>query len=195
MDANNVQTSSSKIIKFLIQDMLDYSQINQGKFRQNIKEFDLEKSVREIMNMQIIKAEDKGIFLSCDLTEVSNKLIIHDESRIQQVLLNLQANAIKFTTEGSVTIKGQTYIEDNETWLQLSVIDTGIGIKAEDQGKLFKMFGYLQDDNQMNVHGIGLGLNISKKILEQFGGRIEVTSKEDVGTTFTFTIKLYEDAK
>ena len=73
------------------------------------------------------------------------------------------------------------------------MIDTGVGIKDEDKDKLFTLFGYIKDSNQMNKHGIGLGLNISKKIVTQFGGKIEVISKENEGSTFKFTLKLYEN--
>ena len=86
------------------------------------------------------------------------------------MLLNLQSNALKFTDKGKVTIKA----ESDERKLKISVIDTGIGIKEEDQTQLFKMFGYIEDSNQMNIHGIGLGLNLSKTIVEQFGGKLEV---------------------
>lgn len=86
--------------------------------------------------------------------------------RIQQVLLNFQSNAIKFTDIGSVTIKVKTLTKENKPYLEISVIDTGIGIKEEDKNKLFKLFGYVSDSQGMNIHGIGLGLTISKKIVE-----------------------------
>ena len=97
---------------------------------------------------------------------MKNQIIIHDEQRIQQVLLNLQSNALKFTTKGSVTIKAEVLEKEEGLILQLSVTDTGIGIKDEDKDKLFSMFGYIKDSQQMNIHGIGLGLNLSKKIIE-----------------------------
>ena len=78
---------------------------------------------------------------------MKSTIITHDEQRIQQVLLNLQSNALKFTDKGSVTIKGEILEEDDERYLQLSVIDTGSGIKKKDQGKLFTMFGYIKDSN------------------------------------------------
>ena len=71
----------------------------------------------------------------------------HDEQRIQQVLLTLQSNAIKFTLRGRITIKGEIKVNEGDSFLELSVIDTGVGIKNEDKEKLFKMFGYIQDSN------------------------------------------------
>ena len=79
--------------------------------------------------------------------------------------MNLQSNALKFTERGKVTIKARTFTSDEALYLEISVTDTGIGIKEDDQHKLFTMFGYIQDSNQMNKHGIGLGLNISKRIV------------------------------
>ena len=75
--------------------------------------------------------------------------------------------------------------------LDISIIDTGIGIKEEDMDKLFKLFGYVQDSKQMNIHGIGLGLTISKKIIDQFGGEVSMESREGVGSIFKFKLKLF----
>jgi len=88
------------------------------------------------------------------------------------VLLNLQSNALKFTESGSVEIRVSIYCD----FLQIEVIDTGIGIKAEDQEKLFKLFGFVMDSKNMNTSGIGLGLLISKQIVEQYEGSIQVNS-------------------
>lgn len=173
-EGNDVQKASTKIIQFLIQDLLDYSQINQNKFRQNIQQFDLKNSINEIICIQKMKAESKGIQLVADFSNLNNAVVIHDEQRIQQVLLNLQSNALKFTEKGSVTIKAEVRQENEEMFLNITVTDTGIGIKDEDKDQLFSMFGYIKDSYQMNIHGIGLGLNLSKKIIDQFGGKIVV---------------------
>lgn len=98
-------------------------------------------------------------------------MIFHDENRIKQVLLNLQSNAIKFTQKGKVVIKAKilknaelgysSIADDEELFLRISVVDTGKGIKKKDMGKLFKLFGYIDDAQGLNLHGIGLGLVIS----------------------------------
>ena len=92
-----------------------------------------------------MKAEDKGVQLVAEFVDMPNTVIVHDEMRIQQVLLNFQSNALKFTDKGRVTIK--TSIVEKEAsgdrYLEISVIDTGIGIKEEDKPKLFKLFGYV----------------------------------------------------
>ena len=122
------------------------------------------------MSIQRIKAEDKGVRLVADYNLINDPIIVHDEMRIQQVILNLQSNAIKFTDKGKIIIRVERKYEKKDNFLVISVIDSGIGIKEKDQSKLFKLFGYIQDSKQMNIHGIGLGLTISQKIVEQFGG-------------------------
>ena len=106
------------------------------------------------------------------------------------MLLNFYGNAIKFTDVGHVTIKAETFIKNDDQYLCVSVIDTGIGIAEDDKDKLFKLFGYVQDSQGMNVHGIGLGLTISKKIVEQFDGEVNFESIEGEGSTFSFTLKI-----
>ena len=113
-----------------------------------------------------------------------------------QVLLGLQSNALKFTQKGKV----ETFIEiisnkEDERFLKICVADTGIGIPAENQDKLFKLFGFIQDHRDMNVNGIGLGLMISKLIVEKFKGSISFTSREGIGSCFTFTFKLQDIVK
>ena len=109
-----------------------------------------------------------------------------------QVLLGLQANALKFTKEGSVKIRVEIISKpgDSNRYLQISVADSGIGIDKKDHDKLFKLFGFVSDSQQMNTKGIGLGLVIAKLIVEQFNGQISFESEKDVGSTFTFTFML-----
>ena len=108
-----------------------------------------------------------------------------------QVLLGLQANALKFTQKGRVQTDIEILTEaDGEKYLKISVIDTGIGIPKVNHEKLFKLFGFVQDEQHLNVNGIGLGLMISKQIVEKFDGKIEFHSEEGAGSTFSFTFKL-----
>ena len=121
--------------------------------------------MNEVIDIQRMKAKSKGIDLKADFGTTADQLVYHDKQRVQQVLLNLQSNALKFTDKGSVTIKVNIRTQFEKNFLELSVIDTGIGIKEEDRDKLFTLFGYIKDSYQMNKHGIGLGLNISNKIV------------------------------
>ena len=107
-----------------------------------------------------------------------------------QVLLILQSNALKFTQEGSVKIFVTIFENEQGKFLKISVKDTGVGIKEEDQKRIFKLFGLFEDQKQNNTKGIGLGLVIAKKITKEFNGEIKLKSKEDVGSVFTFTFML-----
>ena len=110
-----------------------------------------------------------------------------DQQRVMQVLLGLQSNALKFTQGGEVHIK----IRIEGEFLQIAIQDTGVGISKENQEKLFKFFGFLQETESQNKNGVGLGLAISKQVVEQFEGDICIDSVLGVGSTFTFKFKIY----
>ena len=149
------------------------------------------------MLIQKHKAAALQIKFKCEFNGFNGQngyLICTDMQRLQQVLLNFQSNALKFTPpRGSVTIictLVQDYIEYSE--IRVSVKDNGCGIKPEDQLKLFKQFGFLDATREINTNGIGLGLHISKCLVEQFEGKVSVDSKLLYGSTFTFTFRLSE---
>lgn len=110
--------------------------------------------------------------------------------RLQQVLLNLQANALKFTERGSVRIEVEIVEVEQEHFLKVSIIDTGVGIKEEDKNKLFKLFGFVKDCKDLNSNGIGLGLMISDMIVSKYEGKITFDSTYGEGSTFSFTMKI-----
>ena len=118
--------------------------------------------------------------------------IFTDECRLQQVLLNYQSNALKFTSrEGVVSINCTLIKNENESGkIKIAVTDTGVGIKEEDIPKLFQLFGFLDCSHDMNTNGIGLGLHICKKIAIAFEGNVSVDSEYNVGSTFSFWFEL-----
>jgi signal transduction histidine kinase len=176
---------------FLVQDFLDYSQIKAGKFRVNKKSFKLRQAVENVVSFQAKSAQMKQTKLEVEFENIPEDLqIISDEQRLMQVLLNLQSNALKFTDQGSVKILVKLVTEGLDQVLQISVIDTGAGISIEDQDKLFKLFGFVQDAKGANASGIGLGLVISEQIVHKLGGRIWFKSEKNVGSTFTFTVQV-----
>ena len=132
-------------------------------------------------------ASQKGIEFKL-IFESTKKMVRCDESRVKQVLLGLQTNAIKFTEKGHVRIFAG--IDESSNQLKISVEDTGAGIKEEDKDKLFKLFGFLEETRSMNTKGIGLGLVIADQIVSQFDGKITFTSKYGVGSRFTFTMDI-----
>ena len=127
-------------MSFLIQDLLDFAQIKAGKFRKNIKQFDIRKIVEEVMCIQRNEANQKQINFEAKFENIPHNLIISDQQRIMQVLLGLQSNAMKFTKQGHILIK--VSMEGTE-YLKILVEDTGIGIHKKDQDKLFKLFGFI----------------------------------------------------
>jgi two-component system sensor histidine kinase BarA len=111
-----------------------------------------------------------------------------------QVLLGLQSNALKFTEKGYVKIQVSIVSDEGKKFLKISVIDTGIGIEFEDQNKLFKLFGFVNDKTKkLNRNGIGLGLVIAENIVNQYNGKIFFDSVPKKGSTFTFTFELLEE--
>lgn len=201
-DGVEVQQNSAKMMQFIIQDMLDFAQIKSDKFRHNYQLFNIRESIEKVMSILRQKATDKQIKFTAKFKNIGmddenywgdlhSPMINCDENRIMQVLLGLQSNALKFTQKGKV----ETLIEifhdyEGEKFLRISVKDSGIGIPLENRDKLFKLFGFIQDHKDMNVNGIGLGLMISKLIVEKFEGNISFTSQEGIGSCFTFTFKL-----
>ena len=137
--------------------------------------FDIRESVEKVMCIQRKKAEEKNIEFKViynniednqdEATKLKNCMVRTDEQRVMQVLLGLQSNALKFTTTGSVTIIIEIEQRDGSRYLKISVKDTGIGIPEKDKNKLFKLFGFVKDTQQLNKNGVGLGLVISEQIV------------------------------
>lgn len=165
----------------MIQDLLDFSQIKAGKFRKNITRFNIRESIEKVMDMQRAKTEEQGLDFFSNFTNIAlsdreavlgfkSPFICTDMDRVNQVLLGIQSNAIKFTEEGKIEVRVSIVQKHVQEYLQISVIDTGVGISKEDQEKLFKLFGFVESTQGMNTHGIGLGLVISQNIVNVFGG-------------------------
>ena len=148
------------------------------------------------------KARDKNLRLDTRFENIlegesprpgkASPMINSDGQRVQQVLLCLVSNALKFTKRGGITISIRVVRELDDQFLKVAVTDTGVGIPACDQNKLFKLFGFIQNKNSvMNTNGIGLGLVIAKNIVKRFKGQISMTSipapEPGHGSTFTFT--------
>jgi two-component system sensor histidine kinase/response regulator len=177
-----VETSAKHLLK-LINDVLDVSKIEAGAVELLIEPFDVRELVeRNMLALQPL-AKKKGLTLEVNI-EPGVGQISSDSRRVEQILINLVNNAIKFTKEG--TVKVSCGIRDNR--LVTRATDTGIGIKQEDMAHLFDSFRQLDVGPARNVEGTGLGLSISKKLTEMLGGEIRVESDWGVGSTFTFAI-------
>lgn len=179
-----IQNSARHLLE-LINDVLDISKIEAEQIEITLKEFDFPKLVTKVVESVRPLAEKKTISLSTNLPSMVGS-IISDQRRVEQVMINLLNNAIKFTDEGEVRLDGE--LKGNT--LRISVKDTGIGIKPEDMDKLFEKFSQIETGLNRTREGTGLGLSISKKLIEMLGGKIWVESKWGVGSTFGFSLPL-----
>jgi CheY-like chemotaxis protein len=179
----------------MINDILDFSQISNGKLRLSYERFSLWETIKNVSKLIKFQAKRKGLaFFSENLiknSKNSNAIIKSDPSRIQQILLNLLGNALKFTQRGSVKIT----LEISSEFYLIKVIDSGLGIKQEDQAKLFQLFSKVDDDHSrdLNKSGVGLGLAISQSLVKilndhREGAEIKVRSEYTKGSTFIFPL-------
>ena len=175
----------------IIDDILDLSKIEAGQLILEDNKFNLADEVNAVLDLLEMKAKGKGIKL---YTSFENRIpiaYIGDQARLKQILINLTNNAIKYTKEGSVTIKIETEkVEKEYCNMKFSVIDTGIGISKIGQEKLFKAFSQIDSTTTRKYGGTGLGLAIAKNLTALMGGDIGVESEEGKGSTFWFTAKI-----
>ncbi|OQW72712.1 MAG: hybrid sensor histidine kinase/response regulator [Proteobacteria bacterium ST_bin11] len=183
--------SSAHSLMTLIGDILDFSKMEAGKMQMETIPFLLEEMLEHVFSTMLQLSANKGIQLIRPWTGPDYHAVIGDPQRLRQILINLIGNAIKFTEHGEIKVSLSEVSRDAH-WvrLQFAISDTGIGITAEQQTKLFQAFS--QGDNSVtrNYGGTGLGLIISKQLIEQMGGSIEVSSKPGIGSTFTFNVLL-----
>lgn len=165
----------------LIEDLLDVSRIVSGKISINKSVFSIKEVVETSVNTIAPQVKEKNLSLTVNVEDVA----IHaDKKRISQILLNLLVNAVKFTQKGSIEIIG---IAKNG-FLEVSVSDTGLGIKEENLGKIFEQFTQVDSSSTRTYGGLGLGLSIVRRLVDIHGGNIEVVSEFGKGTVFTFSI-------
>ena len=179
--------SSSESLLLLINDILDFSKIEAGKLSIEAIGFDLHLLLGNIIDTFASRAQQKGIELIFDLHPDVPQWITSDPGRIRQVLNNLIGNAIKFTHHGEVILRATLHSDEQ---LKFYVVDTGIGIHADNQKALFSKFMQVDSSTTRHFGGTGLGLAISKQLSELLGGAVGVESKWQQGSSFWFTITL-----
>ena len=189
--------NSAELLLRLIDDILEFSRIEHGDIRIQMKEFNLNECCRDVTHLMSAQAKEKGLDLEFILElpkgfpEDRPIVFDSDEGRLQQVVLNLIGNAIKFTKEGRITV--QVVIKSNKQGmdaLKVSVEDTGIGISKEDSKKLFEPFTQVDEGLSRKYGGMGLGLAISRAFVEALGGVIDCSSEPGVGSTFWLEIPI-----
>ncbi|MFY9742802.1 MAG: PAS domain S-box protein [Candidatus Sulfotelmatobacter sp.] len=185
--AGIVRTSGEALLQ-VINDILDFSKIEARKLRLEATDFDLLTVLDDAAALLAIKATEKGLALTCQLDPQVPRLLRGDPGRVRQVLLNLLGNAVKFTHQGKVAVAVQLEGADNRTaTLRFTVQDSGIGFRQDRASTLFEPFVQADGSSTRRFGGTGLGLTISRQLVEMMGGRIGVKSEEGRGSTFWFT--------
>lgn len=189
--SENIRTAGTTLLG-IVNDILDFSKIEAGKMDIIPVNYDLSSVINDLVNMIQVRADKKDLILKLDFDENIPKMLYGDEVRIKQVVTNILTNAVKYTEKGSVTFHiGYEGIADkpDSVFLNFSVTDTGIGIKPEDMTKLFSEFERIEEKRNRNIEGTGLGMNITKRLLEMMGTSLKVESVYGEGSTFSFRLQ------
>ena len=183
--------SSGESLLALLNDILDISKIEAGKLEIEVIDFDLRTLFDDFAATMAVRAQEKHIEFVCAVSPEIPSRLRGDPGRLRQILTNLTGNAMKFTSQGEVAVRGSLVREsEQEVVLRFAVRDTGIGIPANKQGLLFHKFTQVDASTTRKFGGTGLGLAISKQLAELMGGEIGLVSEEGRGTEFWFTSKL-----
>lgn len=188
-NAINIQ-NASKMLLTTINDILDLSKLESGKMDIVPTQYEISSMFSDLVNLIWIRAHQKNLEFKVDIDPEIPSMLYGDEIRIKQVVTNMLTNAVKYTSSGSVTLsaKGERVAAD-QILLRISVQDTGMGIRKESLDDLFSSFKRVDESDNRNIEGTGLGLNISKQLIEMMGGKISVDSVYHQGSTFTVEVK------
>lgn len=186
---HKAQVASQNLLA-IINDILDFSKIEAGKLAMEEIDFDLNQVIDNLSNLLSIKAHEKGLELIFNVKPHVPSLLRGDPLRLEQVLLNLANNALKFTADGEVEVSGDLVsLQGDQVELRFCVRDTGIGMSPEQLQRLFQAFSQADTSTTRRYGGTGLGLTISKRLVEMMGGEISVESTPGQGSRFFFTVQ------
>lgn len=185
----NIQSSGRSLLS-IINDILDFSKIESGKLEIIEAEFNIASMVNDVINMTMTRKGNKKIDVMVHLDPDIPNLLIGDEVRIRQVMVNLMTNAVKFTQKGTVTLRISQTRQEYGINLKVEVEDTGMGISEQNLEKLFSSFQQVDTRKNRSIEGTGLGLAISKRLISNMGGFINVTSTYGKGSKFYFVLPL-----
>ncbi|MFM2224611.1 MAG: hypothetical protein RJA07_813 [Bacteroidota bacterium] len=174
----------------LVNDILDFGKIEAGKVVLESTPFNISSLIKNIKNSYIYKATEKGILLKSTIDEALPKIVLGDPTRLSQILTNLISNAIKFTEHGfvEITLRKMKSINGNEVKVRFEIADSGIGISKDKHHLIFESFSQANTDTNRKFGGTGLGLTITKKLIELHQSQIQLQSESGKGTTFYFDI-------
>lgn len=187
--AQNIK-SASKMLLSLVNDFLDLSRIESQRMEIYEAPYRPQNMFAELVDMIRINLQDKGLEFYLEIDEHMPSELFGDEKRIKQILLNILSNAVKYTNEGSITLSASAEkVDVDMISLKVSVADTGIGIRKEDIPHLYKVFHRVDERSNQHIEGTGLGLSVTKQLLDLMGGEIKVDSIYTKGTVFTIELK------
>ena len=180
--------TSGRHLLALINDILDLSKVEAGRMELELAPFDLQAALANSLMLVRERALNHGLSLELDVDDRVSK-VVADERRFRQIMLNLLSNAVKFTPDkGRVGVSAQL----RDGFVEIAVSDTGMGVPQEDQALIFEEFRQARGDSAGKREGTGLGLSLTKRLVEAHGGRLWVTSEPGLGSTFTFTLPAKE---
>ena len=188
-NAINIQ-NASKMLLTTINDILDLSKLESGKMDIVPTQYEISSMFSDLVNLIWIRAHQKNLEFKVDIDPEIPSMLYGDEVRIKQVVTNMLTNAVKYTDSGSVTLsaKGERVSAD-QILLRICVEDTGMGIRKESLDDLFRSFKRVDESDNRNIEGTGLGLTISKQLMEMMGGKITVDSVYHKGSVFTIELQ------
>jgi len=181
--------SSASLLLGIINDILDISKIEAGKMKIEAHPFELAEIINNTRDLMTPRVDEKKLKLIISVDESVPEMIVGDSLRISQVLFNIIGNAVKFTLKGSITLRVSAQnLQDNKLNIRFSIRDTGIGMDDKQQQSVFKSFTQADSSTARKFGGSGLGLSISKALIELMGGEISVESKLGEGSEFIFYV-------
>ena len=182
---------AAKSLLHILNDILDFTKIEAGRLELEISSFTPDMILDRVRTLMDLRATERGVQLECYVAPDVPKRLVGDPYRLGQVLLNLVGNAVKFTEQGRVQISiALERSEESQVWIHFAVQDTGIGMDADQQQRLFKPFQQAENSTTRRFGGTGLGLSISQRLAHLMGGDISVQSEPGIGSTFSFSLPL-----
>ncbi|MDX5595678.1 PAS domain S-box protein [Pseudovibrio sp. SPO723] len=196
-DYVNTCVESAEALLKILNDILDLSKLEAGKLEFKAEPVDIGEVVEQVQDLLLPRAQELGLQLNVDVSDDVPQLVLTDQGRVRQLLINLTNNALKFTPQGHVTIRAESHRQPSDPKncsIRLSVIDTGIGIPREKQQSIFHQFATIDSEQARKTDGVGLGLAICRELVEGLGGRIGLQSVPDKGSVFwvELDVPLYE---
>ncbi|MCV9926146.1 PAS domain S-box protein [Flavobacterium sp. LS1R49] len=182
---------SAQSLLNIINDILDFSKIEAGKLELNIDQYDIREILNQIIDLIFYESNQKNLQLELNINEDVPKCFWIDVVRIKQILINLMANAVKFTEKGTIKLNVSVLNKTNQTYTtRFSVVDTGIGILEENKKRIFQAFSQEDSSTTRKFGGTGLGLTISNNLLGLMDSHLQLESKVNIGSTFYFDLDL-----